>query len=938
MAQNHWNNVATLPSANVGISNPLLDNAGNYTAVQVRFVANDAWNSDGPTDTPNDRLMKGLIKEGNGVVDTSMSLSFTNLGSGTYDLYVYGNVNMGPVDLDVSVGTRTNYWTEPASFDDAAGFTESASSDPNTRADGNYVKFTGVTPVNGAIILIATYRGGSDGLGIAGLQLVTTASFPPNTQAVGIENQPQPALAAPGKTATFTVVATGPVATYQWYKNASLISGATTSSFTTPPVTLNDNGAKYKVTVANNISSVTSDEATLTVMNDPGSRVAMIGVSFLGNTGDRIVDSWRMAPADLAGVVPQTNWNNLQWDDWGNVGAPAGGFVGISDLLVDSTGAPTTARLRANCNDAWNADGPTDTPNDRLMKGLLKEGTVGSTMSLSVSNLAAVPAFLDVYVYGNVNGGPADLDVSIAGTTNFWTEPAAFDDASGFTEAVGVDPYTRGTGNYVKFAGLGLTSGGVVTILATYQGGSDGLGIAGVQILSSAAFPTNTMAPEVTQQPVNTYAVAGGTASFTVGLNGPWSVQWRKNGTPIPGATGLTYTTPMLTLADSGSTYDAAVTNNIGSTNSQAATLTVDAATPAVLTQGFLTAQRYTNIASALLSALYSDPSYPGSPGTVYWVNAADVPQTAPNLDDFGAIAWGWVSPTVTSDYTFFLRSDDHGAFYINTTAAAAGVTNQVPIPGSLAPGSETPVCEEGDCCQDFLEPDPNQGGAWHAGELAGLGQTTLTPIHLEAGKLYGICIAFKEQGGDDYAQVAWRAKGDGTPAAELHPISMAQLWTMASHAGNRVSITQQPQSATALVDSTVTLSVNASTLPTPDQWTVQWMKNGVAIPGANGTTYTTPVLTLADSGTQYSARIIALAGTTNSATATITVVSSLGTKLTITSTTTNVTVGWNSTTGTLESTPALSGAATVWTTVGTQNPVTLPILQGENRFYRVRQ
>jgi hypothetical protein len=42
----------------------------------------------------------------------------------------------------------------------------------------------------------------------------------------------------------------------------------------------------------------------------------------------------------------------------------------------------------------------------------------------------------------------------------------------------------------VKFTGVTAVSGGI-TVTATYQGGSDGLGIGGLQIVSSAAFPTN---------------------------------------------------------------------------------------------------------------------------------------------------------------------------------------------------------------------------------------------------------------------------------------------------------------------------------------------------------------------------------------------------------------------------------------------------------------
>jgi hypothetical protein len=931
VAQTNWNNISSIPTGNVGISGPLLDSAANFTTVLLQFAANDAWNADGPTDTANDRLMKGIIKQDG--VGSSMTLMFTNLAAGAYDLYVYGNVNGGPVDLDVSIGATTNYWTEPAAFDDGTGFIQAASSDPNLRAAGNYAKFTGVTPVSGAITLTATHQGGSDGLGIAGLQLVTAGSFPPNTIPVAIAAPPQPQLVAPGGAALFSVSATGPVAGYQWFTNGVAIAGATSSSYTTPALSLSDSGTRYKVTIHNNVNSVTSDEVVLTVMNDPGTRVASIGVSFLGSNGGD-VSAWALAPTDSAGVVAQAHWNNVTCN-----GPPYNGggpnYTTNTGALLDSAGDLIPVDLQFDANDAWNADGPVDTPNDKLMKGVLKQDS--GNMTLTFTNLTLVPAFLDVYVYGDVDTGPEDLDVSIGATTYYWTQPGAFDDTTGFILSASTDPNTRAEGNYVKFAGVGVTPASSVTITATVVGGPTGLGIAGVQVFSSAAFPTNKLAPEVTQQPVSTYAVVGGTASFTVGLNGRWAVQWRKNGAPIPGATDLSYTTPPLALADSGSSFDASITNNIGSTNSVAATVTVDPASPPVFTQGFLTVQRYTNITGTALVNLYSDTSYPASPAINYWVAGADVPQTVPDLSDFGAIAWGWLAPTITADYTFFIRSDDASAFYINTNAGPVGVTNAVPIPNSGASGSDVPVCEESGCCNDFLEPDPNSPG-WDPGVLGADGQTTLTPIHLEAGKLYGICLAYKEEGGNDYVQLAWRPAGDTNAAASLRPIPMPFVWTLASHAGNRVSITQQPQSATVLLNTTATLSVDASTFPTPGQWAAQWMKNGIDIPGANGASYTTPTLQLSDSGTHYGARIIALAGATNSETATITVVSSLGTTLTISASANSVTIGWTGTTGTLESTPALLGTNTVWSTVGTQDPATIPIVPGENRFYRVKQ
>ncbi len=69
-----------------------------------------------------------------------------------------------------------------------------------------------------------------------------------------------------GQTAIFSVVATGTLPlNYQWQKNGSSIPGANSASYTTPPTTMADNGAKFKCVVSNAAGSVTSNEATLTV-------------------------------------------------------------------------------------------------------------------------------------------------------------------------------------------------------------------------------------------------------------------------------------------------------------------------------------------------------------------------------------------------------------------------------------------------------------------------------------------------------------------------------------------------------------------------------------------------------------------------------------------------------------------------------------------------
>lgn len=69
-----------------------------------------------------------------------------------------------------------------------------------------------------------------------------------------------------GATATFSVTAAGTAPlSYQWQKGRSNISGATSSSYTTPATALTDNGSQFAVVVSNSLGNTTSNQATLTV-------------------------------------------------------------------------------------------------------------------------------------------------------------------------------------------------------------------------------------------------------------------------------------------------------------------------------------------------------------------------------------------------------------------------------------------------------------------------------------------------------------------------------------------------------------------------------------------------------------------------------------------------------------------------------------------------
>ena len=83
-----------------------------------------------------------------------------------------------------------------------------------------------------------------------------------------ITQQPTNLSVTTGSPATFSVVASGvPTVKYQWRKNGSPIANATNASYTLATTSGTDNGSVYSVTVTNSVGTVTSSNATLTVLS-----------------------------------------------------------------------------------------------------------------------------------------------------------------------------------------------------------------------------------------------------------------------------------------------------------------------------------------------------------------------------------------------------------------------------------------------------------------------------------------------------------------------------------------------------------------------------------------------------------------------------------------------------------------------------------------------
>ncbi len=102
-------------------------------------------------------------------------------------------------------------------------------------------------------------------------------------------------------------------------------------------------------------------------------------------------------------------------------------------------------------------------------------------------------------------------------------------------------------------------------------------------------------APTITFPPLNQTVLQNRSVTFAAGYDGtpPFSYQWMKSGTDIPGATQAQYTIPAATSGNAGD-YSVRVANAISTATSAAATLTVtpDTVPPTLLSVGSVTGSK----------------------------------------------------------------------------------------------------------------------------------------------------------------------------------------------------------------------------------------------------------------------------------------------------------------------------------------------------------
>ncbi len=175
------------------------------------------------------------------------------------------------------------------------------------------------------------------------------------SEAPTISQQPRDRSAFLTGTAAFDigVGGKGPLR-FQWRRNGVAISGATAATYTTPALVAGDNGAKFSVIVSNDKDTVTSADATLTVLGppvitaQPVAQTVATGATAAFSvtaTGQSVTYQWRRNGVGISGATAAsyTTPATVAGDDGVVLSVDIGngaGIVSSAEATLTVTGAP----------------------------------------------------------------------------------------------------------------------------------------------------------------------------------------------------------------------------------------------------------------------------------------------------------------------------------------------------------------------------------------------------------------------------------------------------------------------------------------------------------------------------------------------------------------------------------------------------------------------
>ncbi|HEY5809563.1 MAG TPA: hypothetical protein VIT67_16430 [Povalibacter sp.] len=548
-----------------------------------------------------------------------------------------------------------------------------------------------------------------------------------------IVTPPRSMLVRTGQTANLSATASGlPAPTLQWqtrtanssadWSNVTTGNGPTTANYITAPLALTDNGTQYRVVATNALGSVESAAVTVsvsdidvapTIATQPGSLTVTAGsdaVFAIVATGTEALSyQWRFNGTPIAGansaVLRLDAVNNASAgsysvtvsNDAGDADSNvatlkvgAGTPVAVAPTIVTQPAAVTvnagnTATFAVGIDGSgpfsfqWRRDGvviPGATSAVLTLDAV--RSTDAASYSVVVGNTANPSGIASNAAVLTVTTGAAVTVPSIV------TQPATLVVARGGSGVLAVAATGSGPLSYQWLADGVPIGGETEAVLMVTNATESYVGRYAVSVSNSLGTVVSQEvqvillgAPLITQEPAAAAVTENETATFSVAANGPGlRYQWLLNGLAISGANESSYTTSMLTPANSGAVYSVIVYNGAGVALSQSAVLTVLAFTPPTVAEHPVNTTIDPGSAATLCAAFGGTP--PFTVNMTRWSGTAWLPVLAARTVNDNSEACMTTSVLQLSDngaqFRFEAASGPGLAFTTNTNPATITV------------------------------------------------------------------------------------------------------------------------------------------------------------------------------------------------------------------------------------------------------------------------
>jgi hypothetical protein len=419
-----------------------------------------------------------------------------------------------------------------------------------------------------------------------------------------ITSQPASQTVCAGTNVTFSITATGTGLTYQWRKNTVNIPGATSSSYTIIGATPAD-AANYDVVVTGSCGTITSNTAILTVNpitvinTQPAAQIVCAGNDATFNvsaSGTALTYQWRKNTVIIPGATSSSyTVTGATAGDAGNYDVVVTGTCGtVTSSVVTLTVNPITAittqpasqTVCAGVNVTFSVTAVGASLTYQWRKNTVNiPGATSSSYTITGAAAGDAGSY-DVVVSGSCGTATSNAaTLSINAVTVINTQPSsqtvcAGNSATFTVAATGTSITYQWRKNSANIPGATSSSYTITGATAGDAGSYDVVvtGICGTATSIVATLTVNAITA-ITTQPVSQTVCAGTNVTFSVTAAGAsLTYQWRKNTVNIPGATSSSYTITGATAGDAGS-YDVVVSGSCGTATSNAATLSINAAT-----------------------------------------------------------------------------------------------------------------------------------------------------------------------------------------------------------------------------------------------------------------------------------------------------------------------------------------------------------------------